>query len=62
MTTYVDPASALRLAHASRAGQIRLAQEARLARSAKPGSGDSTAKPRRRLRARPTFARPAITH
>lgn len=62
MTTYIDPATALRIAHAARADQIRFADETRLARKAKPRGGDGTAKPRRRLWARPTFIRPAIAH
>ena len=62
MTTYIDPATALRIAHAARADQIRSAEEARRTRTAKPRGGDSTAKTRRRLWARPTFTRPAIAH
>ena len=62
MSTYIDPATALRIAHAARADQIRFAEEARRTRQAKPRGGDSTAKPRRRLWARPTFIRPAIAH
>jgi hypothetical protein len=62
MTTYIDPATALRIARSARADQIRFAEESRRTRTAKPRSGDSTAKPRRRLWARPTFPRPAIAH
>jgi hypothetical protein len=62
MTTYIDPATALRIAHAARTDQIRFAEEARRTRQAKPRGGDSTARPRRRLWARPRFARPAIAH
>ena len=47
MSSYIDPATAL---------------QSRLARAAKPRGGDGTAKPRRRLWARPTFTRPAIAH
>ena len=62
MTTYIDPATALRIAHAARADQIRYPEETRQTRQAKPRGGDSTAKPRRRLWALPTFIRPAIAH
>jgi hypothetical protein len=65
MTTYVDPATALRIARAARDGEIRFAEQARLARaarSAKSGSDDIPARPRRRLRIRRTFSRPAIAH
>jgi hypothetical protein len=61
MTTYVDPATALRIARAARADQIRFAEETRRSREAKPRGGDRTAKPRR-LWARPIFTRPAIAH
>jgi|KBSSwiStaDraftv2_1062776.scaffolds.fasta_scaffold1965926_1 hypothetical protein len=62
MSTYIDPATALRIARNARADEIRSAEQARLARTAKPRGGGSTAKPRRRLRAKPTFTRPAIAH
>ena len=62
MSTYIDPATALRIARESRADEIRFAEQTRLARAAKPRGGDGTAKPRRRLWARPTFTRPAIAH
>ena len=62
MSTYIDPATALRIARNARADEIRFAERARLARTAKPGGGDSTAEPRRRLWAKPTFTRPAIAH
>jgi hypothetical protein len=62
MSTYIDPATALRIARQVRADEIRSAEHARLARAAGPRGGDSTAEPRRRLWARPTFTRPAIAH
>ena len=62
MTTYIDPATALRIARAARADQIRFAEETRRTRQAKPRGGGGTARPRRRLRAWPTFRRPALAH
>jgi len=62
MSTYIDPATALRIARDARADEIRFAEQTRLARTARPRGGDSTARPRRRLWARPTFTRPAVAH
>ena len=42
MSTYIDPATALRIARNARADEIRSAERARLARTAKPRGGGST--------------------
>jgi hypothetical protein len=61
MSTYIDPATALRIARASQADDIRLAQRRRLARSAR-----RPAPPKPPAQRRPWFRvswnRPAVAH